>query len=367
MKLYKKLLLEKKKTIESIAKSSGILLSNLLSCISSDRDLSLPEIILLSKHFNLSVSELVSETLNNASIVTLFRDTNIGMKAKIDSLALFINELDKNDSQRKTLYNHYLDDIDHANNPEKLSVWFRNKFYNGNLFSPINNLYEILESQLNINLLIRDIGVDGASFYHNDEPFIVLKPTTPQRMQFTLAHELSHVLVDMDKLKSNASVDNISYNQKSENPEERYANSFASSLLLPREGILSTLNVFREKAKIIDVKIGDIEIIFLSQVYGVNFQVVGFRLENMGLIERGDTNTLYNYIIKNHKSIRNRSESVGLPEANMPSFNSRTSKIFKRILANIENGNISIGKASELLYINQNDLINEHSKYSSNN
>jgi hypothetical protein len=137
--------------------------------------------------------------------------------------------------------------------------------------------------------------------------------------------------------------------------------------LLPREGILSTLNVFREKAKIIDVKIGDIEIIFLSQVYGVNFQVVGFRLENMGLIERGDTNTLYNYIIKNHKSIRNRSESVGLPEANMPSFNSRTSKIFKRILANIENGNISIGKASELLYINQNDLINEHSKYSSNN
>lgn len=86
---------------------------------------------------------------------------------------------------------------------------------------------EVLSTQMNITLCYTDIDTeDGYTVKYKGKYRIFINPKThPMRLRFTLAHELSHILLG-----------HIDEQQMKPDPWQEYeADAFASELLMPEE------------------------------------------------------------------------------------------------------------------------------------
>ncbi len=96
--------------------------------------------------------------------------------------------------------------------------------------------------------------------------------STVGRQNFTIAHELYHLFYDESPTPHMC--------QGISTGEEKNANIFASSLLLPQDGILPIISFDEIINK--DVRISTV--LFLEQLYSVSRQTVLFRLKDLGLL-----------------------------------------------------------------------------------
>lgn len=94
------------------------------------------------------------------------------------------------------------------------------------------------------------------------------------RQHFTIAHELYHLFVQ--KEFSSRICD-----QNPSDPIEKQANDFATLFLMPRSGIIEEFKKFEIIYKA-DVNIA--HILYLHQYFGVSFQSMIYRLNNLNLI-----------------------------------------------------------------------------------
>ena len=173
--------------------------------------------------------------------------------------------------------------------PKEAAQSLRKLFNVGNKPLRYLNLRNILE---NMGLRIFELPIlgdefSGFSYWHPEYgPCILLNANEMQgRRNFTLAHELAHLIY-----KHGHSVCNISLESAERIGNLEYkANQFAVELLLPESGViedfrrrnLSTTPTERELANMAYSK------------WGVSIQALGYRLENLGLIKRGHTDTLF--------------------------------------------------------------------------
>jgi Zn-dependent peptidase ImmA (M78 family) len=114
----------------------------------------------------------------------------------------------------------------------------------------------------------------GAYLPRDDHKYVFLNgdETFPPRFRFTSAHELGHhVFGDGPQLDLEPDV--------YDNPdlEEKRANSFAASFLLPREGIAIRLDAVRRKVRGEDVR-------RIASEFGVSYQMATYRMNNLGFI-----------------------------------------------------------------------------------
>lgn len=146
--------------------------------------------------------------------------------------------------------------------------------------APIRELRSLLEN-LGIRIFEMPIPRDefsGFSLWHSEYgPCILINAKEPiGRRNFTVAHELAHLLYG-----HGPSICHIL--EIPSKPREEYnANQFAVELLLPRSGILRDFERRRLTRAPTEKELGR-----MANKWGVSIQALGYRLENLGLVEKG--------------------------------------------------------------------------------
>ncbi len=177
---------------------------------------------------------------------------------------------------------------------------------------PIKDIAELLEIQ-GVRVLDIDMDEDISGIFMGDDQIglsILVNPKHhASRHAFTLAHEYCHVLVDRSRAFL---VSNI---QAGKDLVEIRANAFAAAFLLPKAGVeeffqslgktgstrtyLSIAGAGKEKphiaeqrrsAKAVEIQLYDV--VHLQHHYGVSWDAVVYRLQNLGIISKDECHDL---------------------------------------------------------------------------
>jgi len=144
---------------------------------------------------------------------------------------------------------------------------------------PFLNLLNILENKLRLKILHMPLenGISGASVVDNTlgVGILINANDAPWRRNFDLAHELFHIIT-WEVFSPEEIGDSVTKTKP-----ERYADSFASSLLLPESHLREAL---KETATGSDIRI--VDIIELAKEFGVSTEAILWRLVNLNIIKR---------------------------------------------------------------------------------
>jgi len=172
-----------------------------------------------------------------------------------------------------------------AFSPQDVAEDIRRRLEVGN--HPLANLRERLERE---GIRIFELPVpngtfSGFSFWHTEYgPCILLDANDPKgRRNFTLAHELAHLIYGH---KSSLCYISLTLGDLSGDKELR-ANQVAVELLLPSHGIRDEFLRKAFTSTPSEKQLGQI-----ATKWGVSIQALGYRLENLGLVKRGHTDTI---------------------------------------------------------------------------
>ena len=132
---------------------------------------------------------------------------------------------------------------------------------------------------LNIMTVYRPLSDNlfGMSLLSSDKQhrfMLVNSNSTRGRQHFTIAHELYHLYFDETPKPHFCSKDNDT------NPAERYANMFASALLMSKEGLLQNLSTAEISNKEVEID----TLLRLEHLYGVSHQTLLVRLKELRII-----------------------------------------------------------------------------------
>ena len=175
------------------------------------------------------------------------------------------NEKIKREVPKKTdCHADSLDDI------ESVAVKVR-KYWNLGL-DPIENLIDSFEMHgIKVGLIDGDKKFDALTFMHDESPVIAIAKNVPgDRQRFNLAHELGHIILDL-----NPEID-----------EEAAANRFAGAFLIPEEMIKYEL---RQKRKYLDIN----ELYRLKHKYGISMKALIHRAADLNIITPKVATDLY--------------------------------------------------------------------------
>lgn len=180
---------------------------------------------------------------------------------------------------------------------EQAAIKFRKDNQINELF-PLTNLCDIIEN-LGIAIVIinndNDLfdGFDGVSEVVNGFPFICMSSDINYyRQRFTLAHELGHLILQIDD-----SLD-----------DEKICNEFASALLLPRKALLQECGSKR-------IAITDREYKIIQDEYKVSIKAIIYSLNKYGIVSDNYAKLAYINFNKYYKyeEDNNSSENTELP------------------------------------------------------
>lgn len=137
---------------------------------------------------------------------------------------------------------------------------------------PIYNVAELLEDKgIKVVKVTADYAFDGLQTWVNDSiPVIAYnaaKHQKPDRIRFTLLHELAHLLLQFE--------DSLSHGEK-----ERLCHQFASAVLLPESTIKAELGERRNKLSL--KELGNIK-----RQYGISIQAIAMRAQACGIVTEG--------------------------------------------------------------------------------
>jgi len=230
---------------------------------------------------------------------------------------------------------------------------FREVFFNGDMLEPLLGLPSIAVDKVGVILtILRQSRIDGASAVINGIPFVFVSPRFPPRMLFTVAHELGHIVAHHMSGNSFAWFDsNTGGIRQPRRQVERYADAFASNLLLPMAGVGIALRKIREIHQVHQDAVGDIEILYLGRLFGVSFQVAARRCEDLGLLPSGGALSLFDEIRKEFGSPEKRAEQLGLPARPEIIFPTLPRQVLEGAIRKVRAGEVSIGRASESLSV----------------
>ncbi len=220
---------------------------------------------------------------------------------------------------------------------EDAAIKFRNDI-KYSMIQPISDLINTLE---NLGIIIIQIenynnkfnDFDGLSEFVNNIPIIVLLNNINDgaRQRFTIAHELGHLLLNINNKKID---------------EEKLCNRFASSLLMPKEAVINEFGISRNNISLY-------ELMVFKNEYKVSIASTLYRLKDLNIISEY---TYKNLCIKINKKYGKKNEPILIsPEKSYQ---------FRKIVHRLETDNIiSLNKACEFLGETINEYNNENDNY----
>lgn len=156
--------------------------------------------------------------------------------------------------------------------PDELAELFSQRIYPGKSASYPINPFQFL-ADLEIPYIFRSFS-KSEGFYipassDDDLPVVGINLKRPvQRQRFTAAHELCHHLKDWNQISNCPSAH--------KNGIERYADAFASALLMPKAEILQQIDKF-QKGAVLSLD----EILEIAEYFGVSFEACHWRIVNI--------------------------------------------------------------------------------------
>ena len=116
---------------------------------------------------------------------------------------------------------------------------------------------------------------DAAGFLDVEEKQIYInKNDPPNRIRFTIAHELGHHILEHDKGELKVLMRNTKFNGE---PIEQEANVFAANLLAPKDMLVKIMKRFKLKRK------EEFDVELLAKMFGVSKDFMKYRLESLSL------------------------------------------------------------------------------------
>ncbi|MHA1629771.1 MAG: helix-turn-helix domain-containing protein, partial [Candidatus Heimdallarchaeota archaeon] len=171
--------------------------------------------------------------------------------------------------------------------PQSLAQELRQRFRLED--KPIRKLRNLLEEEgIRIfELPVPDNRFSGFSNWHPDYgPCILINSKEAWgRRNFTLAHEYAHLLYGHEPSVCEISLTTI---QTSNVKVEQIANQFAVELLLPESGVRIDFRQYNLSRRPTERELGQ-----MAGKWRVSIQALGYRLENLNLIEKGLINSLW--------------------------------------------------------------------------
>ena len=223
------------------------------------------KLIKFAEILNCTVLDLLKDQSKRQALNLNFRKRKHLAGKKLEQLKVVINDK----------INNYLDVLElsginktHINklkvssleDAEKCAEKFR-KDYNIGSKLPIANLCNIIED-IGISVIIIDdkngnfVGFDGVSDTVEGYPFVCISSDINYyRQRFTLAHELGHLVLDIDKTLD----------------EEKVCNYFASSLLMPKQAMQDEFGYKR-------YRVSPRELEIVREEYGVSIKAILMRI-----------------------------------------------------------------------------------------
>jgi Zn-dependent peptidase ImmA (M78 family) len=182
---------------------------------------------------------------------------------------------------------------------------------------PLFNLPSILDDELNVFLFpIEQNKLAGACALIDGSAFIFISDVAEDEALFTCAHGLAHLAIMFARRSSNdgAILDpagNEAFSLKG--PYEYFADAFALELLIPSRGLGIALQQVRKCLSLPTVSVGDIELLYLSRIFGVSFLAIAKRCERAQLLPKGAAASLNQFLIDKFGGPERRAEELGLP------------------------------------------------------
>ena len=218
--------------------------------------------------------------------------------------------------------------------------------------------------------IITDLGVilgrletsrfEGASVIVDGYPFVFVSPRFSGRMLFTLAHEIGH-LITHHKSPSRRSVSfdlagQIGNVTRYKSHSEFFVNAFASVLLMPARGIGIALQAIRKALGIESPAIGDVEILYISRIYGVSFEVAARRCEDLELLPPGGAKSLADYLRDNFGGPEKRALALKLPPRPTIEIPRVSNNLLDVAAEKVKQGDVSIGWVTDRLNCTINEV-----------
>lgn len=166
--------------------------------------------------------------------------------------------------------------VDSLNDIEKVALRVRMQWNLG--LDPIDNLIDSFEMHgIKVGIIDVDTKFDALTFHYDDTPVIAVAKNIPgDRQRFNLAHELGHIILDI-----NPGLD-----------AEKAANRFAGAFLIPEEMMKYEL---LEKRRTIDIN----ELYRIKHKYGISMKALIHRAADLEIITDNIAERLYRLFSKN--------------------------------------------------------------------
>lgn len=181
---------------------------------------------------------------------------------------------------------------------------------------PLFDLPTLLDEKLNVFLFpIEQNKLAGGSALLGERGFIFISDEAQDDALFTCAHQLGH-LAALEARQSHAdgaALDPAGDESTVKGPYEHFADAFASELLIPARGLGVALQKVRTLLKAPGGSVGDIELLYLSRIFGVNFLAIAKRCERAKLLPRGGAASLNQFLIDSFGGPERRAEELGVP------------------------------------------------------
>ncbi len=144
---------------------------------------------------------------------------------------------------------------------------------------PIENVMDVLEQHgIKVGVVAASEKFDALTLWYNQHPVIIVNKGMPgDRQRFSLAHELGHLLMQMES--------DLGTGATPEKVDEIAANRFAGAFLVPDEMAIRELG--RQRTRL-DLR----EIYLLKQKYGMSMAAWIYRALDLGIITRDGADRL---------------------------------------------------------------------------
>jgi Zn-dependent peptidase ImmA (M78 family) len=199
----------------------------------------------------------------------------------------------------------------------------------------IFNVVELLEDKnIKVVKLYVDETFDGLQTLVNEKIPVVAynanKINKPDRIRFTLLHELAHLL--------------LKFGDVTEREKETLCFQFAGAMLLPEETIKAELGEHRNK-------LSTLELANIKKQYGISMQAIVMRAKSCGIINEHYTKQFFFFINQMNWKIDEPYDYIGVEESN------RFEQLLFRALIEDQ---ISVSKAASLKNQSVADFRKEH-------
>ena len=204
---------------------------------------------------------------------------------------------------------------------------------------PANSLSDILEKEVRIPIFYLELpeGASAATIHVNGTHAICINSNeAPWRRNFNLAHEFFHIAFPSQRASSCGLDDTTNV--------EKWANSFASGLLLPAEEVQKFMTKFKKKGKLPVFNIA-----MEARDFCISTAALIWRIVNLGWIKRADAEELLLSEVLKEKDREIRS---AIPWKSPHLSHRFVSMVFKAI----SDGLLSRARAAEYLMVNLAEL-----------